>query len=101
MLEINMPILGWLCISAGLFLGGYYFGLRSKVKKLRCQICGSENVVEENKTETFEYKDHKVDVPNYVSLKCYHCGQSVATKKSVKKAEPLIKAMHEKAGRND
>ena len=63
--------------------------------KYECQVCGSFDTTTVIKTEVFKYKDKKVEVDNYESLKCYNCNQSIATKESNKRAEPLIKAMHE------
>jgi len=101
MIEINLPLPAWICVIVGLILSGYYYGLRSKEKRLRCSICGSDKVKRVKQTETFEYKDHKVDIPDYESVECFFCGQSVADQKSVKRSEPLIRAMYAKADKEN
>lgn len=59
----------------------------------KCQICGSDNTEKVVQTETFEYRRNKVDIPDYESLKCNNCGESVASPESVKKSEPLLREM--------
>ncbi len=101
MIELRLPILTWICFVACFVLIGYYLSLKKKMKKILCQICGSDNVMKVKKTEVFEYKNYKVEVPDYVSVECNNCDQGVAEPESIKRSEPLIRAMHEKADREE
>lgn len=59
---------------------------------IKCQICGSEDVKHVRQTETFNYANKvEVKVPDYESIKCNHCGESIGFPESVKRAEALLK----------
>jgi len=66
---------------------------KGKPETIRCQICGSNDVEHVVQTEVFHYgpKRIKVEVPDYESIKCKNCGESVGFPESVKRAEVLLK----------
>lgn len=57
----------------------------------KCQVCGSRDTEKVCQTEIFEYKDKKIEIPNYESIKCNNCKESVASAESVKRSEPLLR----------
>jgi YgiT-type zinc finger domain-containing protein len=56
-----------------------------------CRICGSDNTEIITGTEIFEYKGHKVSVPEYTKLVCHNCNEAVADQESVEKSLPILR----------
>jgi HTH-type transcriptional regulator/antitoxin MqsA len=62
----------------------------------KCQICGSESIKEVIKDEEFCYKDNKLVIPDYKSVICENCGESVADKQSYEDSIPILRDFHRK-----
>jgi len=59
------------------------------MKKLKCEICGSEDVYWEITTEIFKNENSEIKIPNFKVLSCNCCKNKVPTKESVEIFEKL------------
>jgi YgiT-type zinc finger domain-containing protein len=56
-----------------------------------CPVCESNNTEVIVQTEIFEYKDRKIEVPEYQKTVCNTCGESIAAMESVNGSIPILR----------
>jgi HTH-type transcriptional regulator/antitoxin MqsA len=59
-----------------------------------CPICGSGKLKKSTVTETFEYKGQTIEIQDYVVFECSECNESIVDKKTLKKAEKILRDFH-------
>lgn len=63
----------------------------------KCPICGNiGGVTKKIFTETFEYKNHKLDYPNYIVYECGYCGESIVDGKTLRESGVAIREFYER-----
>lgn len=59
-----------------------------------CPVCGYEGIEKKTIVETFKYKGKTKELKNYVVFECPDCGESFVDKKTMKKAEKILRDFH-------
>ncbi len=53
----------------------------------RCPVCAKGILTEQTITEDFEYKGHKLSIPNYHVFSCDNCSEEIVNPKSIRATE--------------
>jgi len=57
----------------------------------KCPLCGADNLCQKVHEESFSYKGHSMDVPDYHIFECSSCGEALVEKGSARRAEKMLK----------
>lgn len=63
----------------------------NRMKTQKCPICGADGLKKTVNTETFTYKGHKIEIPDYVTYECVQCQEAVVDKATLKTSGKLLK----------
>jgi HTH-type transcriptional regulator/antitoxin MqsA len=55
-----------------------------------CPICIKGNLSEKIITEEFDYKKHKISIPNYHIFSCKNCSEEVVSPQSIRATEKIL-----------
>jgi YgiT-type zinc finger domain-containing protein len=61
-----------------------------------CPICGKGKLTRVVGTETFNYKEWTIDIPNYVVWKCGSCGEAIVDKQTLKDSGKVLKEFRDR-----
>jgi len=57
----------------------------------RCPICDMGTLKREVVEEPFEYKGHKITIPNYIKYRCNKCGEAVVDNGTLRESGKVLK----------